>query len=192
MKPKTNYQNIPEKDQCQTPTYGLDPLLPYIKHGWHIWEPACGDGQLVDALRLVGHTVTGSDILDGHDFFTTTPRGIDAIITNPPYSTKYKWLARCYGLGLPFALLLPGETLFAVKGIDLFQRYGVELVIPIGRINFKMPNTGYEGGGAQFPTAWFTHKFNVGRQIAFKPFERRPDGEPLKQKQITQLEMWTQ
>ena len=59
-----------------------------------IWEPACGPGAIVHELRLSGRTVVASDIIDHGcpgqtvaDFLRTTvaPRGVDCIVTNPPY-----------------------------------------------------------------------------------------------------------
>ena len=34
------------------------------------------------------------------------------------------------------------------------ERYGVEQLWLDKRVNFEMPNKGYSGGGAQFPTLW--------------------------------------
>ncbi len=159
MKPKQNSKGDNTKsikrDQCQTPPYALGPLLPYLNPDWLIWEPACGEGNIVNTLQSHGFSVIGSDILDGTNFLTRTET-CDAIITNPPYSnpTKFQFIARCYELGNPFALLLPVEVLGAKTAQRLFERYGVELLLFDKRINFYMPNTGYDNGGAQFPTFW--------------------------------------
>ena len=34
-------------DDFQTPPYALDPLLPFLKRDWVVWECACGKGNLV-------------------------------------------------------------------------------------------------------------------------------------------------
>jgi hypothetical protein len=34
------------------------------------------------------------------------------------------------------------------------------------RINFKMPNKGWTGTGAQFPTFWFTRGLNIGQNVS--------------------------
>ena len=55
-----------------------------------IWEPACGDGAMADAIRECGHVVHASDLHDrgygeaGVDFLNAD-RVADNIITNPPY-----------------------------------------------------------------------------------------------------------
>lgn len=143
-------------DACQTPAYALDPLLPYLRSDMTIWEPAKGEGLLVEALYDSGFpSVETSDILTGQNFFEYEPRRWDVLVTNPPYSLKYKWLERCYQLGKPFALLLPVETLGAKAAQELMQRYGFEILLLNRRVSFKMPNKGWEGAGAQFATFWF-------------------------------------
>lgn len=180
MKPKKNYVTS-DKDLCQTPDYALDPLLPYIKKInknssiWTIWECASGEGNIVKVLQSQGYKVIGTDILEGvdFDFFDYQPYIWDCIITNPPYRLKYQWLERCYQLNKPFALLMPLETLGAKRAQVLFEKHGFEIILLRPRVNFKMPKKGYDGKGAQFPTAWFTWKFDIGQQITFAELIRR-------------------
>lgn len=171
MKPKANRKTDHRKagnlDCCQTPPHALIPLLPYLDPAWTIWECAAGEGLLVGGLQASGLRVTASDILAGQDFFHYEPDAWDAIVTNPPYSIKYGWLERCYRLGKPFALLMQTETLSAAKAQAYFERYGVELLVPNKRINFKMPVAGWNGHGAQFPVAWFTWGLNIGTPLKF-------------------------
>jgi hypothetical protein len=67
-------------------TLALVPHLPEINGV--IWEPACGGGKMVAALRHAGFDVIGSDIADGVDFLhhPAPKTGICAIISNPPYA----------------------------------------------------------------------------------------------------------
>ena len=171
MKPKSNQIGdiyTPKGyDACQTPPEALDPLLPYIDPDWTVWEPAAGEGYLEGALYDSGFSVIPGDLLRGENFFDYEPPTFDCLITNPPYSIKYDWLKRCYGLGKPFALLLPVETLGAESGAALFREYGLEIIFITPRINFKMPTTGWEGSSAQFPTAWFTWQFNIGQGMTW-------------------------
>jgi len=171
MKPKQNKAGNSSKshtfDRCQTPYYALDPLLPYLPKSWLIWESAAGAGQIADKLTQEHHNVITSDLLTGQNFFTWQPDRWACQVTNPPYSIKYKWLDRSYQLDKPFALLLPLETLGAAKAQKLFGHYGIEIILLDKRINFNMPNKGYTGNGAQFPTAWFTWGLNIGQQITF-------------------------
>lgn len=165
MKPKLN-RTEPAIDRCQTPGYALGPLLPFIKREWVIWECALGEGILGAEIAKTNRVV-GSDILMMHDFLTTDcGQKYDAIITNPPFSIKYKWIERCYELGKPFALLLPLETLGAAKAQTQFERGGIEIILFNRRVNFKMPNKGWDSS-AQFPVAWFTHGFDTGTPLTY-------------------------
>lgn len=140
-------------DSCQTPPYAVEPLLPFLKPQWTIWEPACGEGLLQRALEAAGRRVVGTDYLTGHDFFDHIEES-DVVVTNPPYSIKYDWLERCYQLCRPFALLVPVETIGAASAQRLMAAYGAEILLLNRRVNFKMPNAGWSGGGAQFPVLW--------------------------------------
>lgn len=173
-KPKSNRMGDPAIDRCQTPAYALDPLLPYLKKKWTVWECAAGERNLVFPLAMKVHEVVASDILSGEDFFSYQPSHWDCIVTNPPYSMKYKWLKRCYELGKPFALLMPVDTVGAKSAQVLFDKYGFEWIFMDKRINFKMPNMGWNGGGAQFSTAWFCWQL-TGRPVSFVKITRRDD-----------------
>jgi len=153
-------------DRCQTPPYALAPLLPYLPDRV-IWEPAAGEGLLVRGLMEAGFTVIGTDILMGDNFFETCPPGWDVQVTNPPFSTKYHWLAHSYDLGRPFALLMPVEVLGAARAQRLFAAYGVEVILLDKRVNFKMPNLGWSGRGAHFASAWFTWGLGLGQALTF-------------------------
>jgi hypothetical protein len=160
MKPKRTYAaGVKEPspiDSCETPRYALDPLVQYISRSKAIWEPAAGSGRMVRHLESFGYRVLGSTIDNGANFFDVTCDGCDMIVTNPPYGIKFQWIERCYDLGLPFALLLPVETIGAKRCQAAMKRYGAEILLLNRRINFKMPNKGFEGS-AQFPTLWFCH-----------------------------------
>lgn len=142
------------RDRCYTPAYALDPLLPYLPAGM-VWESAAGSGHMVRALKAAGREVYASEIERGENFFTHTPPAACAVqVTNPPYSSKYHWIERSYALGLPWALLLPLETLGAWSAQKHFRKHGVEVLILNKRVNYYMPVKGIEGS-ANFPSAWF-------------------------------------
>jgi hypothetical protein len=190
-KPKTNSADE-SRDHCQTPAYALQPLLPYLPRGWVWWESAAGEGLLVDALRECGFKVMASDILTGYDFFDYQPAYFDGQITNPPYRQKYHWLARSYAINKPFALLVPGDVLFAKTAQELFKEHGFEAILMDGRVDFKMPEKGWKGKGAQFSVIWLTWGLNIGQQITFahlpKPSKQRRDEMALGIKQIELFE----
>lgn len=153
---------VSQIDRCQTPPYALDPLLPYLRGKGAIWEPCAGEGRLVDTLRAQDFKVVASDILTGQNFFTYRPEQFDIIVTNPPYGSKYFFIERCYELQVPFALLVPVETIGAGRAQKVMSKFGAELLLLNRRVNFSMPIKGeqQEGGwksSAQFPTFWLCH-----------------------------------
>lgn len=156
-------------DDFQTPAPAINPLLPHIRKEWHIWEPACGKFNLVHAFRGKGYKITGTDIkYDNFDFLLHTIKNYDCIITNPPYSLKTEFIKRCYELGKPFALLLPLTTFETGKRQYYFKKYGVQVIFFDKRINFETPDG--KNNGSWFATAWFTHGFNLKRDIIFESY----------------------
>ena len=167
-------------DNFQTDPKALDCLVPYLSKRWNIWEPACGNGNLVRGLEERGFNVQGTDILQGSDFLVDKNfnkaffRAINCIVTNPPYGEKLKekFMTRCYTLGKPFALLMPLTTFDSRERRQLMDQYGVKLIMPNGRINFETPN--HEKNIKQgkktsswFYTCWFTWGLDIGKQIFF-------------------------
>jgi hypothetical protein len=185
-KPKN--QASGHSDHFQTPAWVLQPLLPYLRPEWWIWEPACGKGNLAIALAECGHEVIASDLIRpadvrvyvpgrtvswwwGKDFLTWKPAPrsgnimCDGIITNPPFSLKDEFIARCYELGLPFALLLPFTALEGQVRQSLYRRHGLEIIFLPRRVNFETPNG--KGSSSWFPVCWFTHGLHIGQQLTF-------------------------
>jgi hypothetical protein len=79
-------------DQYETPAWATRALVPHIpERVRNIWEPACGSGKMVAELSRT-HSVGGTDIQSGEDFFSTQGYGGDAIITNPPYSIAQEFI----------------------------------------------------------------------------------------------------
>lgn len=181
MKPKSNQKGSPDRDRCQTPSYALTPLLPFLPQDVTVWESASGEGLLALALRQAGYKVVTTDILRGQDFFQYTIADApgDIQVTNPPFSIKYKWLKQSIYLGKPFALLVPGETMFAKTTVMLWEANNFEALIFRGgkRVDYKMPDKGWSGSGAQFPSFWITWGLNIGQPLTFvdlpKPSKQR-------------------
>lgn len=161
-------------DDFQTPPEALEPLLPYLKPEWTIWEPAAGMWYLVDGFQERGFNVIATDKYYDADVETGAldflinkpPEDFDCIITNPPFSQKQNFLERCYGLEKPFALLLPLTTFETAKRQRLFRDYGVEILFMQKRVNFVIPSG--KGGGSWFATAWFTFGLKIGKELNFE------------------------
>lgn len=174
MKPKINRKGTKDTansyDSCQTPYYAVAPLIPYLPRTGFIWESACGRfGFLADALTDYGFTVVGTDICfdEQHNFFTLDGGHCAAQVTNPPYSIKFDWLAHSYEIGKPFALLVPVETIGAARGQRMADTYGAEFILLDKRVDFCMPEKGFNGNGSQFPTMWWTWGLHIGRQMTY-------------------------
>ena len=155
----------------QTPPESLEPLLPYLKKEWTIWECACGKGNLVKELERLEYNIIGTDVLTGQDFLTYQPEKFDCIITNPPFSIKQKFIERCYQLNKPFALLLPLTTFETAKRQELFKKYGLEVIFFDKRINFETPSG--KGSGSWFATMWLSWKLNIGKEMTFVKLSQR-------------------
>jgi predicted RNA methylase len=121
----SNYPRV-EKDAYPTPTWVTAALTRFINvSGLLIWEAACGNGQLADALVAAGARVFATDIVDSgyprfsarHDFLgPLCERDFDGLITNPPYGPRGKLAEQFIETGLRviqkkgfLALLLPAD-----------------------------------------------------------------------------------
>jgi len=166
---KLKIQMNGRSDEFQTPEYAIEPLLPFLKKGWTIWECAWGKGSLAKHLEKKGFLIKG-DL--NEDFLKSSCGGdyFDCIVTNPPYSLKYEFLKKCFELGRPFALLMPLTTLEGLKRGELFRKHGIQIIIPNRRINFETPSG--KGSGAWFQTAWFCWKLNLPKDLNFVELER--------------------
>jgi len=108
-----------ENDYYSTPLESFTPLIPYIKQlGVSCFEPACGDGRLVTALRENGITAWGRDIaIDGYDFLqdANCNMGIHCIVTNPPFSLAQEFVTHAVANSENVFMLLPLNFLGAQK-----------------------------------------------------------------------------
>jgi len=151
-------KKVSAKDRCQSPPQVLSMLPASIMNHDRVYEPACGKRYLAYHLIQMDKKVIIGDKLTGQDYFDSTYTPLaeeyDVQITNPPYSLKYKWMARAYALGKPFALLMPLDSLGSKALQNMIQRHGMLMVLPHGRINFEMPRKSWYGS-ATFNTAWF-------------------------------------
>jgi hypothetical protein len=165
-------KNQGHSSSMQTPDYALDPLVPFLKHKeWMYWDCACGKGNIVRGMINRGFKCVGSDINIGEDYLDIfnsncfmSENHIICTVTNPPYNIKDKFLERAFDLEMPFAFLLPIESLGGAKRQAMYRKYGLEVILFPFRVNFETPNN---GSSAWFPVAWFCHGLNIGRDLTF-------------------------
>ena len=96
-----------------------------------IWEPACGQCDMVNVMQSNGYYVVATDIEYGQDFLTEPLHDCDWIITNPPFSVSDKFIERCAEHGKPFALLLKSQYWHAKKRYELFEKIPPTAVCPL-------------------------------------------------------------
>lgn len=67
----TSYKRS-ETDFYPTPPEATIALLDFLKlpKSTKIWEPACGENHMVEAIKSMGYSVIGGDIQLGEDFLT--------------------------------------------------------------------------------------------------------------------------
>ena len=98
-------------DYYATEPKAIDALLSVVDVPHRVWEPCCGAGHLSRRLVELCHDVVSSDVVDrGYgdvaDFFEAElPRGVECIVTNPPYKHLTDFIVRALSL-LPVGGLL--------------------------------------------------------------------------------------
>lgn len=106
---KRHAVKIRKDDLYETPPEAVTALLRAENLPGMIWEPACGPGSIVRALRASGRQVYATDLVDydspdqdqaGWDFLMETqlPLGVEAIVTNPPFKNGAEFVVK--GLSL--------------------------------------------------------------------------------------------
>lgn len=101
-------------DFYATPPEAVRALLEVETFSGTIWEPACGDGAIVNVLRAAGHRVYATDLVDRGcpdsesriDFLFERATDVSAIITNPPYALAKAFVAHALELGVPKVAML--------------------------------------------------------------------------------------
>jgi hypothetical protein len=103
-------------DLYETPPVAVHALLKVEPLPKVIWEPACGPGSVVNALRNAGYRVYASDLKNygcpdsdsGIDFLMerSPPYGVEAVVTNPPFKLGNEFVAHALALGIPKVVML--------------------------------------------------------------------------------------
>lgn len=170
---KANLNGVQQRDLFQTPNYATELLMPFIPSDvFRIWECASGEDKIARVL-IQNYFVYATDLSKDNINFLDVPldyhktEGFDAIVTNPPYSLKDKFIMKAVEFDLPFAMLIP----FAMSKFlaTCFTKYGCQGIVPTSRINYITPTGLDENGGhtAYFHSFWLTRKFHLYEQLSF-------------------------
>lgn len=162
-----------ERDLYETPTWVTAALIDNCLCADAkpvIWEPAAGNGAIVNPLRDAGFKVHASDLAgrDGDtplmgDFLSTMtlPKGVRAIVTNPPYKLAQQFIETAIAFMQPrngiVAMLLRIDFDSAATRAHLFRDcdgWWMKLV-------FTKRIVWFEGGGSpSFNHAWYVWNFD--------------------------------
>lgn len=111
-----------ESDFYATPLSAFTPLLPYLLKVRRYWEPACGDGRLIKAMRDFGIDACGADLNGPHPRdFLLDDYCREGIITNPPYSLAFEFCQHAVAHADEVFLLLRLNFLASKKRKAWFQ-----------------------------------------------------------------------
>jgi hypothetical protein len=180
-KPKTNQpetkNSVQGRDLFQTPNYAVDLLVPFIpKSIDYIWECAAGERKISNRMVYFGYMVWSSDIRESIfvqklNFLTESKSQESlrnfAIVTNPPFSLKYKFINRAIQYDIPFAFLIPFDM--CLKMASLFTDYGCQGIVPTRRIDYITPTgkSGATGHTSYYHSFWLTRYFNLRDMLTF-------------------------
>lgn len=123
-----------KSDFYPTPPEATQALLDFLDldEKTVIWEPACGEGHMVDVLRANGMEVVATDIQTGTDFLKyDLPKLVEFIITNPPFSLAEQFIRTASSHGVPFAFLLKSQYWHSKKRYQLFKECKPTYILPL-------------------------------------------------------------
>jgi hypothetical protein len=133
------YKTNGKHDECYTPRYAVEAILPYIPSNMTIWCPFdTEESFFVKVLRENGYNVIHSHIDNGQDFFEYEPEHWDIIVSNPPFTNKKQIFDRAFSFGKPFILLMTAQWLNDSAPVQLYQKHqkDMQIIHFTKRINF--------------------------------------------------------
>lgn len=163
-----------KNDFYPTPAWCTRALLDEEPFAGASWEPAAGDGAIVDVFKAAGLPVIGTDLVDrgradiapGVDFllpFSAPLAAFDApnIVTNPPFDLAVAFVDRALQLASRKVAMLLRWNWVASQGlrtdkpcprVNLLRR--ADRVLVLGRVNFLPPGGVDLGHGPKHDFCW--------------------------------------
>jgi len=156
-----------ENDFYPTPAVLTEPLIErfrvHLDGG--VWEPACGDGAICKVLAKHGIESVATDLVDRgygesrRDFLLELkpPAGVDAIVTNPPFSLWRQFAERALAMDVGLVALLGRLQLLEGKRLSaLFQETSLtRVMVSAGRVNMLPAGAEDKGHNGMIAWAWF-------------------------------------
>jgi hypothetical protein len=154
-----------KNDLYETPPQATQALLRVENLPHDIWEPACGRGAISSVLEGAGHEVMSTDLVDygygvpGCDFLMEweSPRGIEAIVTNPPYKNADAFVRKGLELVPAVYMLLRWAYAEGVGRSDIIDNHLSRVWLGRERLPM-MHRDGWDGTtqtNSAMPFAWF-------------------------------------
>lgn len=128
-----------EGDFYPTPPDTTQALLNFlnISKTQKIWECACGEGHMSQAIENNGYIVESTDLMEqcygsgGIDFLQTSECIGDWIITNPPFKLAESFIRKAFAYGVPFAMLLKSQYWHSKGRYSLFNTIKPSYILPL-------------------------------------------------------------
>ncbi len=156
-----------KNDLYETPACATIALMRAEKLPLKLWECAAGRGAIVNVLRIAGHEVLASDLVDygqpshfyGRDFLMehVAPEGCEAIVTNPPFKLADEFVRHALRLVPRVYMLLRLAFLESERRRDILDGGGLSRVHVFRNRLPMMHRDGWTGPRASSatPFAWF-------------------------------------
>lgn len=126
-----------KNDECYTPDYVVEAIVPFLPKDKVIWCPFDrDDSAFVRVLRAHGFKIVNSHIDYGQDFYIFEPANWDIIVSNPPFTNKRGIFLRALSFNKPFALIMSNTWLNDAAPNILFEEKDLQLLMFRKRINF--------------------------------------------------------
>lgn len=170
-------------DFYATPPVAVEALLKHENLPVNLWEPACGDGAIVNVLRAHGHNVWATDLVDrgcpnslsGIDFLLERGDGdCRTIVTNPPFKLAEQFLANALDLSQQVFFLLRLAFLESERRSRLLDTGFLHRVYVFRKRLPMMHRHGWEGRKADsgMAFAWFVFDTTTKKETIIKRISR--------------------
>lgn len=149
-KPATKEYLAPKQDLFETSPMVTHQLMRFLEGkgvigiGATVFEPCYGKGAIAKVFEDAGYKVIARDLYtmdEKHDYLKAElPEVYDIMVTNPPYSDKHNFILHAYRSGMPFAMLIPVQTLTTLRSGVLCGQRGAICLMPLPCPSFKRAN----------------------------------------------------
>ncbi len=176
------------RDFYKTPPEATRALIKFmnIRGDLAVWDPACGDGAMVDVFHDMGLIGIGTDIDRRINFFDChrlPADGVKWIITNPPFAAAWRFIIHALSLCPQVAILTKAQYWSAAKRLPLFNANPPAYVLPLTwRLNFLEGQSKQDGTPYTAPTmdcmwnVWLPGQTCTRYQPLPKPRSERGNG----------------